>query len=620
MKKYQTIGHISMIVLLILAIKYYLIRTLYVDPAAQIFEMILSKNFEIYVNRYSMVLNQILPWISINLRLQLKYILLTYSISFVLVYYGFYLICTRLLKNVTAGLTIVLTVVCIRHAFIHSISETYLGIVYASTFYAWLYYPRKIRNLIYRSIIFYVVGFILMLLCYFIHPVTVFMIVFVLVYKYLDEKKLINWKYILLILLTCLLFILKFIHTKSTSHEDKFYSELYNFKSLIPSLFKLNSTSFFFQSFTKLYIYPVMLLGFFTIWCIKRKEYLKLGFTCMYIIFFLLVTWIVYNKGDSTIAMESRFMPIMFFVSIPIGKEIMEKDSTLLIKKLFLIGLITIGYTGIIKATRPYTERLKYLKSTIQLAEQFKASKLVIEKNNLQSDKLIVNWAYAFESLMYSSLQRNTDAKTIYICESVNNIKCDLNNPYLFLAVNWNQCWNITQLDTNYFQLEQEPYFIIKYEDSTNFLCDAEEIITIANDVKFKCSRNSGYSFDNGISQSRENSHSGKSSCKLKASNPYGMTFMIPLYIYNKELFVSVYKYGSKDGYLVISDKKGELIYHSTNTAVYKDSLGWEKLELKINIEPEHREFDIITYVWNAGNDSIYFDDLEIFLYKSKSE
>jgi uncharacterized protein YqjF (DUF2071 family) len=45
---------------------------------------------------------------------------------------------------------------------------------------------------------------------------------------------------------------------------------------------------------------------------------------------------------------------------------------------------------------------------------------------------------------------------------------------------------------------------------------------------------------------------------------------------------------------------------------LFKDNNGWEKLEKSFRINQAWPGKELKIYVWNQGNDTIYFDDLKI--------
>ena len=166
MKKYIILGHIYFAILIVFSIIFYLERTLYVDSAYQIYQLINTGNFHINDNRFSMFLSELLPLSFIHLDLGLRKVILSYSLSFVLLFYAFYILVVHLLKNYKAGILITLIIIGIRHTFFHTISETFQVLTFATFFFAWLYYPLKIKNKILNTIIFLAVSLLSVALCF----------------------------------------------------------------------------------------------------------------------------------------------------------------------------------------------------------------------------------------------------------------------------------------------------------------------------------------------------------------------------------------------------------------------------------------------------------------------
>ncbi|HXP48435.1 MAG TPA: DUF2079 domain-containing protein, partial [Bacteroidia bacterium] len=145
----------------------------------------------------------------------------------------------------------------------------------------------------------------------------------------------------------------------------------------------------------------------------------------------------------------------------------------------------------------------------------------------------------------------------------------------------------------------------------TGFKCDAE---TISTDGSHLVS-DKGDLINNPDARNDEKAHSGKYSVKLTKDRPYGFTWIPHDVIPGEIIKVTVWRYSeSGKGLLVASAEDGFSI--GSQEVVEKDAAGWGKIVLTLFVPVKHSNFGI--YVWNEtnGNDAVWFDDMQVEVYK----
>ena len=105
---YTRVGHLHFWILIISSVVFYKERVCLLENTMFFWNIIGVKTFDIYFNRYSAVLTQILPLMSIKLTEPLCITLIAYSVSFPLIAYLGYIFCLRVAKHTYAALAIVL--------------------------------------------------------------------------------------------------------------------------------------------------------------------------------------------------------------------------------------------------------------------------------------------------------------------------------------------------------------------------------------------------------------------------------------------------------------------------------------------------------------------------------
>jgi hypothetical protein len=123
--------------------------------------------------------------------------------------------------------------------------------------------------------------------------------------------------------------------------------------------------------------------------------------------------------------------------------------------------------------------------------------------------------------------------------------------------------------------------------------------------------------FTNGRTQSFDEAHTGKFSCKLDAKRPFGFTYTISKVKENDVFNFSVWRLSKtkpNTGVLIIAcENKPEKFYAQANEVVEKEPYGWEKITFELKIPKELIGENIVAYVWNPDAEAVvYFDDFVI--------
>ena len=104
---------------------------------------------------------------------------------------------------------------------------------------------------------------------------------------------------------------------------------------------------------------------------------------------------------------------------------------------------------------------------------------------------------------------------------------------------------------------------------------------------------------------------SGEYSIGLNKTNPYSKGISLANIENVKQLEVSVWiKGASKNAFIVFDNKEG--FYRNSNHVEETDANGWEKISLKCELAHVEKSSASILYLWNAGEEPIFFDDLQI--------
>jgi hypothetical protein len=451
-------GHFFMLLLVFLSIYFYAERVLYYDSAYQFFKIINSESYNIEADRWSAVIVQTLPLLAIKLALPLKAVLIIYSFSYILIGYIIFIINIHFLKNIAAGIAVVfLYTVCIRDSFFYCVTELPVGMLFTTLLYAWLFFPIKTGKYIHPAIYIFI-ALLIILICFFFHPMTFFPVIFIIGYYLLRTRNYKEPRIITLLFFTVMLYAAKTLFTSSSSYEGNLFGQLKSAPALIQNILSLDSTAFFIDRSLSLYliinIFVVLIAAFY----ILKKEWLLLCWFFLNLAGFLLICFVAFNKGDSHIAMEKYFMPLSLLIAVPFLHDIISIKKGRLIGLLLCLFIFSRGIHGIYSARTYFTQHLEYIDKLIDVADTRSTSKLLVFKENV--DQNYTTWACATETLLRSASSEKKSQSTIYLIHKNEIDQIDLISSTLFLCVPFDQNSNISILNKRYFSLPLEPYVI----------------------------------------------------------------------------------------------------------------------------------------------------------------
>ena len=148
----------------------------------------------------------------------------------------------------------------------------------------------------------------------------------------------------------------------------------------------------------------------------------------------------------------------------------------------------------------------------------------------------------------------------------------------------------------------------------TSLSCDAEQVI----DQNYSATGTLASTLENGKTRSSEKAHSGKYSAKISFKDPYTYTHRISQCSSGDSILVDVMRWGTAGGIMISADDNS-FFYNYTDEAIEKDSAGWNHLQAKFCVPHAMNEEKVSIFMYyKEGNDSSYFDDLNIVYRKLK--
>lgn len=429
------------------------------DAAFYLFKLINFEHFNIEHGRYSAIISQLIILPFIKLGVSLKALVVIYSVSFVLLFFLVFLVILHGLKDESAALCLMLLlVVGLSHPMYRPVSESTQGLVYSILLAGILWYPGfnnndKRRN----NTIQLTLSTLVIILCFFSHPITVFPLAFIVGFYILDRHKLgsfIPWTLILVILI---LFGIKSISGGSSGYESEKLNQLSEIKQNLVNFSEIYSTKFLHKKISSTYLIPLILLVLLNLYYLMEKKWLKLILLDAFCTGFIVIHNLVFLIG-SDIELEKNFMTANFIILFAFSKDLYPWSRGQGLKILFLALILGWSAKIILEPVNIYKDRIRYYKTLDDYLQMHEGTKFYTTENQIDNSKILFMWGVGFESLLISALDGPEEVKTIYPFKESTDLPDYINDPNLYLCVHFWPRWDIHSLNRKYFQLPQEKY------------------------------------------------------------------------------------------------------------------------------------------------------------------
>ena len=286
----KLVGHGMFLVYFALAIVFYLERTLFVDPCYAVFNILYYHDYVTEAGRHAAVFPQTLALLAMKMNLPLRVILLSYSISFILLYYLVFLVIVYIFKLDWLALAVpLLFVLGIKYSFFWISTETQQALVYTILFYAFLIWSMKFRQtfIVWIFRVFAASG--ILLLCFYSHPVSLFTVLFVLGFYMVENNRWLKPEGYILGSVIVTLAVVKFLNGSSVGYESFYYKGFGEFFTRLGDLMHSESLQFLKINLLNIYFFPLVIFAVTVWWYLKLKQYFKLGYYLVSVVLFSLV-------------------------------------------------------------------------------------------------------------------------------------------------------------------------------------------------------------------------------------------------------------------------------------------------------------------------------------------
>lgn len=449
-------GYIVMAALVMMSLWLYQERTLLLDIAYQTFLMITEGRMQVMVNRFGVVLVQALPFAAIRLELPLKVVLLLYSASFPLLFWLFYTIIVRVLRNDYLGWALVfLYTLIVYDAFYWAPSEQQqaLGLLLVVFAFA-LRYPALERPWMMAVLLLAMPA-----LAYY-HPLIFIPFFFLWLYGYFTIPDLRHWRYAIVAAWMIVVLGIKSIFSGNWYDDNKYDTFFKNLVEYFPNYHELPSNAKFLAHSVQYWYFFPLLLSIVSGYLVWRRRWGVLGLIWVFCLGHLALLHIGSPNATYRFYAEVNYMPLMIYVGVPFLLDIVRGHPwrywLWVLSALVLFRLVVIA-----ENRAPYTRRVEWLSEHLQeWRNDSGAYNFYLPQQKAPVDTLLMTWGIPYESLLLSSLPSPDSAATLVVLPEPGAHAAALQNGG-FLVTEFKD-WPLSDMPATYFRLHSSPYRLIE--------------------------------------------------------------------------------------------------------------------------------------------------------------
>ncbi len=415
----RKMGYLFWMVLLIFSVLYYEERAIFMDGAFQLFEVLNYGSFQIYAHRFTSVLTQAVPLLFSKLGLPLQWSLLSYSISFIVLYGFIYHLIVRYLKNDLLGWVMIFFFsLLVFESFYYPVAELKLGIAFVLLFFAILLkYPQPALPIL------VLLGLLTIPVC-FTHRLVFASYLFLGIFFLLNNKTLRSKSFLGLFVFALGVISIQskyFTNWYDRSKQVEFWN---NYEKYYPNFHQIPSHQTFFEEcLHHYYFFPILLvivsLGYLFHSFKKHDEiafpFLKLGFMLGFSISYITVLHISAPTTFHRFYHETNYLPLSLVATVPFLFDFIpaygaRKSLFYIFGIILLIRLNTIYFNH-----KVYTKRLAWMEEKMEIGHQQGHHKIIIPAKEAPFKKHTMDWAVSYESLLLSKSRRPNQPATLLL-------------------------------------------------------------------------------------------------------------------------------------------------------------------------------------------------------------
>lgn len=466
LKRASYVAFAAMAVLLLLAFIYYKERALFIDSSYVLFNIVNKGELMIQENRFGSFITQIIPLMCAKLHLPMRFILITYTISFNV----FYLLVISILvfRFRQYGLAILMSLyylLFVTFTYYWTNNEVHQGIAWMFLMLGFtLHAGKQGWNMILLVTAFLVFG----ILAASSHMLVIMPLTFLWFYIIADCNicPFNRSKTILLSVLLLAIVWLKYHYSISQPYDGQKLKATsdFTFKYLYEVAVGTFGTDFIKLCIKVYWLVPVtFILGMYSL--LKDKRYLQsvivVGAALLYYLFMCLTFSNTYYMHRFHI--ESEWMGLAIITSAPFVFSFLPKLKPN-VAMLLMVGIVSIKLVYIVRSSSFFVQRQQFIAQVLDKMEQKNVYKLALQPDKRIEEKLILDWATPEESILLSAFNNDEPRRTFVVLPGMNVTDAALkSNRNLIITYT-----NIEPQDVNneYFNINRDTcYRVMTYDE-----------------------------------------------------------------------------------------------------------------------------------------------------------
>ena len=459
------VGILGLIVFLtqaILSQVYYLERTACYDPAFFSFLMLDSGSLESVLGRHGSWLSQLLPWVVLKSGGSLELFLRSYSLSFILLYFIFFLVTLYAIKDKRAAIAMVICCTVGYHlSFYYSTAELYQGLALTCMLWAVLRKlkePDKKKRILWSSF-----TVLLTIWISFYHQILIIPVTFLIAFELFEGKlRSINTHQWIVFGAMIGWFMIRILAFEKSSYEASRMVTLEDFKTYLPGIDRLPSALYFRWEINELpaLIISSLMAGVLLLFRKKWMQFLVFGSACLGFLVLILITD---HAGQSPVMYENYYTVFGLFAAIAIAGSLYDPTKGY---RFFVSGAVTsllliAGVVQIYNGHRPFTVLVDHFdQTTIRMLNRGQHKGIVHMENHPWSFSWMA-WPTPFSSVLISAVNNNGWAATIYASPDPGSTMSNNTAPNTFLGPEWEENWFTSDNLNEAIRIPAQPYSVI---------------------------------------------------------------------------------------------------------------------------------------------------------------
>jgi hypothetical protein len=424
-----------------LALRFYLERTATADSAFFSFLLLDSGKPVEALGRYGSYLAQLLPLALIHLKAPLAVVLKSYSLSFVLLDVGVFLLLALRLKDREAAIALPLVkTVAFHYTFYYGISELNQGLTLMVLIWALL------KRLLDRDERRMGTGLVILALTVwssFYHQLLVFPLAFVLA---LECVRLRLWRdrgfWITTLVLLGWFAVRILLFTRSSYEAQRMPSvgELVTYGSVLGDLGSTQHLLRVFPKFKAFLLLVVITIGL----TVRSRSFLLFVGTVGLSAAFLVLVLITDRDGASPNIYENYYTVIGFFWSVLFARAVADDLRVRMLVPVLTAVVIVVGGLQIWRAHALRTAQVRYAERITDTLRERGTYKAIGDLRNFPWAYAWGEWPLAMETALVSAQRSPGEAATMFMSDDPARFDSVMSLPYTFLGPNWNPVWFTT--------------------------------------------------------------------------------------------------------------------------------------------------------------------------------